>query len=61
MIRTEGLVVDIDGARILDGVTVALDQPRIAVIGANGSGKSTFARTLKCDDPNWKLSDTDEA
>ena len=30
----------------IDGVTVSLDQPRIAVIGSNGSGKSTFARLL---------------
>jgi biotin transport system ATP-binding protein len=30
----------------LDSVTLALDQPRIAVIGSNGSGKSTFARLL---------------
>lgn len=46
MIRATGLGVAIDGARILEGVDVSLDQPRIAVIGANGSGKSTFARTL---------------
>lgn len=46
MIRASGLGVEIDGARILEGVDVSLDQPRIAVIGANGSGKSTFARTL---------------
>ena len=46
MIRADGVGVDIDGTRILDDVTVRLDQPRIAVIGANGSGKSTFARTL---------------
>ncbi|HEY5821512.1 MAG TPA: energy-coupling factor ABC transporter ATP-binding protein [Propionibacteriaceae bacterium] len=31
---------------VLDGVSVHLDQPRVAVIGANGSGKSTFARLL---------------
>lgn len=30
----------------IDSVTVSLDQPRIAVIGSNGSGKSTFARLL---------------
>jgi biotin transport system ATP-binding protein len=30
----------------LDSVTLALDQPRVAVIGSNGSGKSTFARLL---------------
>jgi len=46
MIRATGLGVSIDGTRILEGVDVRLDQPRIAVIGANGSGKSTFARTL---------------
>jgi biotin transport system ATP-binding protein len=31
---------------VLDEVTVQLDQHRIAVIGANGSGRSTFARVL---------------
>ncbi|WP_029149675.1 energy-coupling factor ABC transporter ATP-binding protein [Microbacterium indicum] len=46
MIRAEGVGVEIDGARILAGVTLELDAPRVAVIGANGSGKSTFARTL---------------
>lgn len=46
MIRAEGLGVEIDGTRVLHPITVELDQRRIAVIGANGSGKSTFARTL---------------
>jgi len=46
MIRATRLGVDIDGSRILADVTAHLDQPRIAVIGANGSGKSTFARAL---------------
>lgn len=46
MIRATGLGVEIDGSRILADVTAHLDQPRIAVIGANGSGKSTFARLL---------------
>lgn len=41
-----GLGVDVDGVRVLHDVTVSLPQRRIAVIGANGSGKSTFARTL---------------
>ncbi|RFA10821.1 energy-coupling factor ABC transporter ATP-binding protein [Subtercola boreus] len=30
----------------LDAVSLVLDAPRTAVIGANGSGKSTFARVL---------------
>lgn len=46
MIRASGVGVAIDGTRILDDVTVSIPQPRVAVIGANGSGKSTFARTL---------------
>jgi len=32
--------------RVLDDVSVALDQRRIGLIGPNGSGKSTFARLL---------------
>jgi biotin transport system ATP-binding protein len=35
-----------DGHRILDGLDLDLDARRIAVIGENGSGKSTFARLL---------------
>lgn len=38
-----------DGAsrrQVLSGVTVNLTEQRIGVIGANGSGKSTFARLL---------------
>jgi biotin transport system ATP-binding protein len=46
VIDLESVSVDLDGRRILDDVTVRLDQHRIAVIGANGSGKSTFARLL---------------
>ncbi|MFT4234014.1 MAG: ABC transporter ATP-binding protein [Microbacterium sp.] len=45
-IRLEAVGVDVDGTTILDDVTADLDVRRIAVIGANGSGKSTFARVL---------------
>lgn len=38
--------VERDGRVILRDVTVDLTASRIAVIGANGSGKSTFARLL---------------
>ena len=31
---------------VLSGVTARLPEQRIGVIGANGSGKSTFARLL---------------
>jgi biotin transport system ATP-binding protein len=46
-----GIVLDAVSVRLgdhlaLDGVSLSLDQQRIAVIGANGSGKSTFARLL---------------
>ncbi|WP_402842469.1 energy-coupling factor ABC transporter ATP-binding protein [Microbacterium sp. GXS0129] len=47
MIEVRGLGVDgEDGARVLTGVSVTLPYRRVAVIGANGSGKSTFARVL---------------
>lgn len=36
----------VDGVPILNGVTARLTAPRTAVIGANGSGKSTFARMM---------------
>lgn len=35
-----------DGRPVLADVSLELDSPRVAVIGANGSGKSTFARLL---------------
>ncbi len=38
--------VQIDGRRVLHDVSAELTAATIAVIGANGSGKSTFARVL---------------
>lgn len=46
MIELDEVGVDLDGRRVLHDVTVRLSERRIAVIGANGSGKSTFARLL---------------
>jgi len=45
-IALDGVGVVLDGHTILERVTVRLDARRIAVVGANGSGKSTFARLL---------------
>ncbi|WP_334152455.1 energy-coupling factor ABC transporter ATP-binding protein [Microbacterium sp.] len=45
-ISLDGVGVEIDGHVVLSEVSVELTAPRIAVIGANGSGKSTFARLL---------------
>lgn len=45
-IRLDGVGVESDGHRIIRDVSVELGGRRIAVIGANGSGKSTFARLL---------------
>lgn len=45
-ILLEGVSVRLGERLALDEVSVRLDQQRIAVIGANGSGKSTFARVL---------------
>lgn len=47
MIETQELDVrGEDGTPVLTAVTVMLPHRRTAVIGANGSGKSTFARVL---------------
>ncbi|MFF5626769.1 ABC transporter ATP-binding protein [Microbacterium sp. LWH10-1.2] len=45
-IALDRVSVERDGRCILSEVSLAMDAPRIAVIGANGSGKSTFARLL---------------
>jgi len=45
-IALENVSVRIDGRAVLSDVTVELAARRTAVIGANGSGKSTFARLL---------------
>lgn len=45
-IAVDAVTVLRDGHRVLADVSVELDSARIAVIGANGSGKSTFARLL---------------
>lgn len=45
-ISLEAVSVRLGDHLALDEVSVRLDQQRIAVIGANGSGKSTFARLL---------------
>lgn len=45
-VRVDGVSVDREGRTILCDVTLDLSARRTAVIGANGSGKSTFARLL---------------
>ncbi|WP_149085462.1 MULTISPECIES: energy-coupling factor ABC transporter ATP-binding protein [Microbacterium] len=45
-VRLRDVRVTVDDRVLLDDVTLELNAPRIAVIGANGSGKSTFARLL---------------
>ncbi|MGW9159565.1 MULTISPECIES: energy-coupling factor ABC transporter ATP-binding protein [unclassified Microbacterium] len=45
-IAVDAVSVLLDGRPVLRDVSVALTAPTIAVIGANGSGKSTFARLL---------------
>lgn len=45
-ITLERVEYTVDGARILHDVSLSLTSRRTAVIGANGSGKSTFARLL---------------
>ncbi|WP_431865253.1 energy-coupling factor ABC transporter ATP-binding protein [Microbacterium paraoxydans] len=45
-LRLDEVGVTVDDRVLLDDVTLELTAPRIAVVGANGSGKSTFARLL---------------
>jgi biotin transport system ATP-binding protein len=45
-IKLESVAVEFDGHTALSGVTLDLTARTIAVIGSNGSGKSTFARLL---------------
>lgn len=45
-IRLDRVTARLGDTVALDDVTLLLAQPRIAIIGANGSGKSTFARLV---------------
>jgi biotin transport system ATP-binding protein len=42
----QGASVTIDGRDILKAATLAIKERRVGIIGANGSGKSTFARLI---------------
>lgn len=46
MISVRGVTHRLGGRVVLDDVSLELAERRIGVIGANGSGKSTFARLL---------------
>ncbi|RCL02569.1 MAG: biotin transport system ATP-binding protein [Candidatus Tokpelaia sp. JSC188] len=46
MITFENVSVSFDKREILQNLNLSLSERRIAVIGANGSGKSTFVRLL---------------
>ncbi len=46
MIELKNVCVEAGGHKILDHLNLKLSEKRIAIIGANGSGKSTFVRLL---------------
>ncbi|AQT48471.1 energy-coupling factor ABC transporter ATP-binding protein [Bartonella choladocola] len=46
MIELKNVCVEAGGQKILDHLNLKLSEKRIAIIGANGSGKSTFVRLL---------------
>lgn len=45
-IQALGMSYAIGARRVIDGIDLGLDGPRVGVIGRNGSGKSTLARLL---------------
>ncbi|HKO94479.1 MAG TPA: ATP-binding cassette domain-containing protein, partial [Polyangiaceae bacterium] len=52
MISISSLTKSFGGRTLFEGVTLQLNQGcRYGVVGANGSGKSTFLRMLAGDDP----------
>ena len=46
VLRCRDLTVRLDGRAVLRGIALDLDARTIAVVGDNGSGKSTFARVV---------------
>lgn len=46
MIELDAVSHDFDGRPVLAGISLSLAERRIGIVGANGSGKSTFARLL---------------
>lgn len=46
MVEMENVEVEVDGRRLLTVSRLSLDERRVAVIGENGSGKSTFSRLI---------------
>ncbi|AWK89969.1 energy-coupling factor ABC transporter ATP-binding protein [Azospirillum thermophilum] len=46
MIELRNVFHSYDGRPVLNGISLSLAERRIAVLGCNGSGKSTFARLL---------------
>jgi biotin transport system ATP-binding protein len=46
MIALQGASVTLMGRQILPSLTLALDSPRIGIVGRNGSGKTTLMRLM---------------
>lgn len=46
MIELHDVSISYDGLLVLDGISLTLSERRIAIVGSNGSGKSSFARLL---------------
>lgn len=47
LVRLEGLTIVRDGHALIDDLSLALGRERLAVVGANGSGKTSLLRVLR--------------
>src|SRR5579864_263410 len=59
LLEVKNLHVDVEGKKILDGLTLTIEKGQVAAImGPNGSGKSTLAYVLAGKD-NYKVTEGD--
>ncbi len=46
MLELKNICYEVDGKKILDGISLTIDERFVAITGPNGSGKSTLAKVI---------------